>query len=108
MKRPDKCTVHRITTTLEAPLNRPKKTPESFGPYPCRVGKVTATLIKGQPQITLQTNLRLYINVAANIKKGDIAEVTDKYGIVTKYTIENVYRPGYHHTECDITIKEES
>ena len=108
MKRPDKCIVHRITNILKPPLNRPEPHTDDYGPYSCRVGKPTSTLTQLQPQILIQRNLKLYMNVSVNIQKGDIAEVTDKYGVKTKYTVQNVYRPGYQHTECDITIKEET
>lgn len=110
MKRPDSCSIHRTSTTIQPPLNRPQKVVNDYGPYSCRVGKVTSTLtqVSGLPQIKFQSNLRLYLDVKANIQKGDIAEVTNKFGEVTKYTVQNAYRPGYHHTECDIIINEES
>jgi hypothetical protein len=108
MKRPDKCTVHRTVTTIEPPLNRPKPSIENYGPYTCRVGKVTSTITQGQPQNKILSTLRLYLDVSANIQEGDIAEVTNKKGIITKYTVQNAYTPGYHHTECDIVIKKES
>jgi hypothetical protein len=110
MKRPDSCIVHRTSTTTKTPLNRPEKTINDYGPYSCRVGKATSTLtqVSELPQIKFQSNLRLYLDVTANIQKGDIAEVTNKFGVVTKYTVQNAYRPGYHHTECDIVANEES
>lgn len=104
MIRKDVCMVHRVTKEITKPYNRPVDKPETYGPYKCHVGRSTGTATQGQPQMILYKTLKLYTDASANIKDGDIIEVNGK----DKYIAENTYRPLNKHTECDLTIKEES
>jgi len=96
------CTVTRITTAKDATTHIASKSTSTLGPYQCRIGRATGSLVQGTPQATFTQSLRLYTVIDADIKTGDIITIDS-----VKYTASNPYKPANHHIECDITLKQE-
>lgn len=85
-------TKNPVTNVVEGELE------VTYGPYPCRLGKVQGTFIQTSPQGIITKQLVLYTILEIDIKQGDIVYVNN-----TKYIVGNVYPVSNHHTEVYIT-----
>lgn len=95
------CIVSRTTETLVKPTNRPTKTTVVTGTYSCLVSrKSPGYVIQDGTAATLNMiQLRAYMAVDCDIKKGDLLECEG-----TKYRVGLIYKPMNDHIEADLTI----
>lgn len=75
-----KVIVKRYSSTL-GELNRPKKTLEEVATYWCAIAESTSSTAQKQPQKENITDLKLFVEPDADIKKGDILYIyeVDEY-----------------------------
>jgi hypothetical protein len=66
-----KVIVKRYSSTL-GEYNRPQKTLNEVGVYPCHTAEDSSTTAQKQPQKENTTDLTLYTEPEADVKKGDI------------------------------------
>lgn len=104
MIRNDIGTIFRTTTVLTLPYNTPTPTENNVGSYSCHLSKQTGIFVQGSPNAIITTKFKLYLDIAVDIKNGDIVQINS----ANKYIVENVYKPMNKHIECDLTIKGES
>lgn len=114
MRHDDSCVITR-TTNEKDPVTHIANKPQTstFDPFDCRLGRTSGTLTQGTPQGTFVQQQRVYIpDVTVDIQKGDIATITvkNKDGSTRtgKYIVGNIYYPGNHHIEADVTYKSEA
>lgn len=92
-----------IETTYDSKYNRPTSVEVSLI-VPCRISRKSSSfLFAGQGNLVTNTQMRCYLEVDVNIKKGAVIEVDGQ-----KYNAGLVYKPNNHHTEVDISIYEEA
>ena len=73
-----------------------------IGTYPCRLMRSSPSLVKQQANSIKTGTMRLYLDMGADIKEGDLIEVED-YSYYT-FRASFVYKPNNHHIEVDLEI----
>jgi hypothetical protein len=99
------CTVTRLTIAKDS-LNRPVKEPTAIGTFPCTISTVSARkrgYSQGDPNATVESQFTLFGPASMDVKAGDLVEVD---GI--KYVSSVPYRPRYHHTEVEISVRKDA
>ena len=96
------CTVKRVNTEGTGSLYIDLYNDEVIGTYPCRLTRKSPSLADQQVNSTKTGTMRLYLNMDADIKEGDLIEVED-YSHYT-FRAEFVYKPNNHHIEVELEI----
>lgn len=82
-----KVIVKRYSSTL-GEYNRPQKTAVEVGTYHCHTAETSSNTAQLQPQKKTTTELTLYVDAEADIKKGDILYIyeIDEYEAIVQST----------------------
>lgn len=96
------CTV-RSTVTALGDRNRPSKT-TTESVQQCRLARVSSSsagMAQGSPQAVVNGSMRVYMDVEADVQRGDLLICEGD-----TYHVTALYRPNNHHLEADLVMNE--
>lgn len=90
-----RCTIKRLTETVDQYKRPIGEAWNPVGSYPCRLSRKSIQATQAMPERQTVEVYMLYLPPYADVQAGDIAEVPG----VGSYNLSVPYKPGNHHIE---------